>query len=114
MSVKSGGEWISSIDLENLAVGHPGVLEAAVIGIRHPKWDRRPLLIVQLKPDSKDEGPDILHFMEGKIMKMMDARRCRRRRCDSTYRDRQNQEDRIARTVRELQASRHLNTAGPT
>ena len=47
-------------------VGHPDVLEAAVIGIRHPKWDERPLLIVQLKPDSKAKGPDILHFMEGK------------------------------------------------
>ena len=67
--IKSGGEWISSIDLENLAVGHPDVLEAAVIGIRHPKWDERPLLIVQLKPDSKTKGADILHFMEGKIAK---------------------------------------------
>ena len=67
--IKSGGEWISSIDLENLAAGHPDVLEAAVIGIRHPKWDERPLLIVQLKPDSKTKGPDILRFMEGKIAK---------------------------------------------
>lgn len=67
--IKSGGEWISSIDLENLAVAHPDVLEAAVIGIRHPKWDERPLLIVQLKPDSKAKGPDILRFMEGKIAK---------------------------------------------
>ena len=47
--IKSGGEWISSIDLENLAVGHPAVAEAAVIGVYHPKWDERPLLIVQLK-----------------------------------------------------------------
>ena len=67
--IKSGGEWISSIDLENLAIGHPDVLEAAVIGIRHPKWDERPLLIVQLKPDSKTKGPDILQFMDGKIAK---------------------------------------------
>ncbi len=67
--IKSGGEWISSIELENLAVGHPDVLEAAVIGIRHPKWDERPLLIVQLKPDSKVNGPEILRFMEGKIAK---------------------------------------------
>ena len=44
--IKSGGEWISSIDLENLAIGHPCVAEAAVIGIRHPKWDERPLLAV--------------------------------------------------------------------
>ena len=47
--IKSGGEWISSIDLENLAVGHPKVAEAAVIGVRHPKWDERPLLVVVLK-----------------------------------------------------------------
>ncbi len=44
--IKSGGEWISSIDIENLAVGHPDVAEAAVIGIAHPKWDERPLLVV--------------------------------------------------------------------
>ena len=48
--IKSGGEWISSIDIENFAVGHPKVAEAAVIGVRHPKWDERPLLIVVLKP----------------------------------------------------------------
>ena len=53
--IKSGGEWISSIDLENLAVGHPEVAEAAVIGIRHPKWDERPLLIIIPK---KGESPD--------------------------------------------------------
>ena len=44
--IKSGGEWISSIDIENLAVGHPDVAEAAVIGVAHPKWDERPLLVV--------------------------------------------------------------------
>ena len=49
--IKSGGEWISSIDLENLAVGHPKVAEAAVIGVQHPKWDERPLLVVVLKKD---------------------------------------------------------------
>ena len=48
--IKSGGEWISSIELENLAVAHPDVAEAAVIGVRHPKWDERPLLIVVAKP----------------------------------------------------------------
>ena len=49
--IKSGGEWISSIDLENLAVGHPKVAEAAVIGVKHPKWDERPLLVIVLKKD---------------------------------------------------------------
>src|SRR5216683_2910198 len=67
--IKSGGEWISSIDLENLAVGHPAIAEAAVIGIHHPKWDERPLLIVQLKQGQTATREDILKFMEGKIAK---------------------------------------------
>lgn len=67
--IKSGGEWISSIDLENVAVGHPDVAEAAVIGVAHPKWDERPLLIVIPKKDKKPTREDILKFMEGKIAK---------------------------------------------
>lgn len=67
--IKSGGEWISSVELENLAAGHPEVLEAAVIGVPHPKWDERPLLIIQLKPNSKATGPDILKFLEGQTAK---------------------------------------------
>jgi fatty-acyl-CoA synthase len=67
--IKSGGEWISSIDLENLAVAHPAVAEAAVIGIHHPKWDERPLLIVQLKQGQSATREDILKFMDGKIAK---------------------------------------------
>ncbi len=67
--IKSGGEWISSIDLENLAVGHPKVAEAAVIGVRHPKWDERPLLIVVLKKDQAASKDEILSFMQGKIAK---------------------------------------------
>ncbi|MGJ4901080.1 fatty-acid--CoA ligase [Bradyrhizobium sp. HKCCYLS2058] len=67
--IKSGGEWISSIDLENLAVGHPAIAEAAVIGVYHPKWDERPLLIVQLKPGQTTTREDILKYMEGKIAK---------------------------------------------
>jgi 3-(methylthio)propionyl---CoA ligase len=67
--IKSGGEWISSIDLENLAVGHPKVAEAAVIGVKHPKWDERPLLIIVLKKDQAATKQDILGFMEGKIAK---------------------------------------------
>ena len=54
--IKSGGEWISSIDLENLAVGHPDVAEAAVIGVPHPRWDERPLLIVVRKPGRRCRG----------------------------------------------------------
>jgi len=67
--IKSGGEWISSIDLENIAMGHPAVAEAAVIGIHHPKWDERPLLVVVRKPDAEVTGPELLEFMSGKIAK---------------------------------------------
>jgi fatty-acyl-CoA synthase len=67
--IKSGGEWISSIDLENLAIGHPKVAEAAVIGVHHPKWDERPLLIVQLKQGQTATREDILKYMDGKIAK---------------------------------------------
>jgi fatty-acyl-CoA synthase len=67
--IKSGGEWISSIDLENLAVAHPKVAEAAVIGVSHPKWGERPLLVVVLKKDQTATKDDILGFMQGKIAK---------------------------------------------
>src|SRR5437899_5275883 len=65
--IKSGGEWISSIDLENLAVGHPAVAEAAVIGVKHPKWDERPLLVVVLRKDQSATRDEILKFMCGKV-----------------------------------------------
>jgi fatty-acyl-CoA synthase len=67
--IKSGGEWISSIDLENLAVAHPKVAEAAVIGVKHPKWDERPLLIIVLKSGERADKADILGFLAGKIAK---------------------------------------------
>jgi fatty-acyl-CoA synthase len=67
--IKSGGEWISSIDIENLAVGHPDVAEAAVIGVAHPKWDERPLLVVVVKEGRSPSKESILGFLEGKIAK---------------------------------------------
>jgi fatty-acyl-CoA synthase len=67
--IKSGGEWISSIEIENVAVGHPAVAEAAVIGIPHPKWDERPLLIVVTKPGERVAKQEILQFLDGKIAK---------------------------------------------
>ena len=67
--IKSGGEWISSIDIENIAVGHPAVAVAAVIGVAHPKWDERPLLVVQLKPGASATREDLLGFLDGKIAK---------------------------------------------
>lgn len=68
--IKSGGEWISSIDLENIAMAHPGVLEAAVIAISHPKWTERPLLVVVKKPNAEVTRDELLGFYEGKIVKM--------------------------------------------
>ena len=67
--IKSGGEWISSIDLENLAIGYPKVAEAAVIGVRHPKWDERPLMVIVLKEGQSATKEEILGFLEGKVAK---------------------------------------------
>jgi 3-(methylthio)propionyl---CoA ligase len=67
--IKSGGEWISSIDLENTAMAHPGVAEAAVVGVRHPKWDERPLLLVVRKPGAQLTREDMLAFFEGRVAK---------------------------------------------
>ena len=67
--IKSGGEWISSIDIENIAVGCPGVAEACVIGIAHPKWDERPLLLIVRDPDADVSKDDVLGYIKGKIAK---------------------------------------------
>ena len=67
--IKSGGEWISSIELENIAVGHPDVFEAAVIGVAHSKWDERPLLIVVRNEGSDVTGEELLTFYKGKVAK---------------------------------------------
>jgi fatty-acyl-CoA synthase len=67
--IKSGGEWISSIEIENVAVGCPGVVEAAVIGLAHPKWSERPLLIIVRDQGSEVDKETILAFLEGKIAK---------------------------------------------
>jgi acyl-CoA synthetase (AMP-forming)/AMP-acid ligase II len=65
--IKSGGEWISSIDLENVAVAHPDVAEAAAIGVPHPVWSERPILVVIPKPETKPDRASILAFLDGKI-----------------------------------------------
>ena len=67
--IKSGGEWISSIDLENTATNHPKVTEAAVIGVNHPKWTERPLLLVQAKDGEELSKDEILQWYEGKVAK---------------------------------------------
>ena len=67
--IKSGGEWISSIDLENEAVGCPGVAEAAVIAVSHPKWDERPLLLVVKEPDANIAKDEIIEHLRGSLAK---------------------------------------------
>ena len=67
--IKTGGEWISSIDLENAAMGHPAVAMAAVIGVKHPKWDERPLLFIVRKPGKTVEREEILAFLAERVAK---------------------------------------------
>ncbi|HWD23448.1 MAG TPA: 3-(methylthio)propionyl-CoA ligase [Burkholderiales bacterium] len=67
--IKSGGEWISSIDLENIAIAHPAVAEAAVIGVQHPKWDERPIVVAVKRPGHEVSREELLGFYEGKIAK---------------------------------------------
>src|SRR4051794_27664269 len=69
--IKSGGEWISSIDIENAAMGHPDVAEAAVIGLPHPKWAERPLLIVVPKPEAQPSKEALLGYLSGRMPKWM-------------------------------------------
>jgi fatty-acyl-CoA synthase len=67
--IKSGGEWISTIEIENLAVGHPKAALCAVIGAAHPKWDERPVLLVKLEPGAAATKEEFLAFLDGKIAK---------------------------------------------
>lgn len=67
--IKSGGEWISSIDLENAAMSHPGVLEACVIASRHPKWDERPLLLIIKRPDAELDEQAVLNTLRERVAK---------------------------------------------
>jgi 3-(methylthio)propionyl---CoA ligase len=67
--IKTGGEWISSIDLENAAMGHPAVAMAAVIGVKHPRWEERPLMFIVRKPDQPLECDEILAFLSQRVAK---------------------------------------------
>ena len=67
--IKSGGEWIGSIDLENIAMAHPAVLQAACIGVAHPKWAERPLLVVVKRPGASVSREELLAYFEGKVAK---------------------------------------------
>ena len=67
--IKSGGEWISSIDVENAVMGHPGVAEAAIIGVPHPKWQERPLLLVVKRPGHDVDGAGVLEYLSSRVVK---------------------------------------------
>ena len=67
--IKSGGEWISSIDVENIAMAHPAVAMAACVGMPHPKWDERPIIAVVKKPGAEVSVQELLNFYEGKTAK---------------------------------------------
>lgn len=67
--IKSGGEWISSIDIENIAMAHPAVAMAACVGMPHPKWDERPIVVVALRPGAQVTREELLKFYEGKTAK---------------------------------------------
>ena len=95
--IKSGGEWISSIEIENLVVSHPEVFEAAVIAISHPVWQERPLLLVQPKPGCQPEQTVDPGFPLRQNSEMVDAGRRGVRRKPAAHRDRQAVEDGAAR-----------------
>ncbi|MEM7320168.1 MAG: long-chain fatty acid--CoA ligase, partial [Pseudomonadota bacterium] len=67
--IKSGGEWISSVELENIAIGHPKLADAAVVGVPHPKWDERPLLVVVVNEGQDPSEEEILSCFDGEIAK---------------------------------------------
>ena len=67
--IKSGGEWISSIDVENIAMAHPAVAMAACVGMRHPKWDERPIIAVVKKTGMEVTRDELIAFFEGKTAK---------------------------------------------
>ncbi len=106
--IKSGGEWIGSIDLENIAMAHPAVAMAACIGARHPKWDERPLLVVVKKPGAEVTRDELIAFLRRQDRQVVDARRRRLRRRDPARRHRQDAEEQAARAVRRARVAHGL------
>ena len=106
--VRSGGEWISSIALENAAVGHPALAEAAVIAAPHPKWGERPLLVAVRRPGAEVDKAEILEFLRRQGRQVVAAGRCGVRRRAAAHGDRQDQEIRAARAVPGLPAADRL------
>ncbi len=97
--IKSGGEWISSIEIENLAMSHPDVFEAAVIAVAHPVWQERPLLIVQPRDGRKPIQAVARRLPGRQTAEMASPGRCRVRRQPAAHRDRQAVEDGVAPTL---------------
>ncbi len=97
--IKSGGEWISSVDLENALMGHPAVKEAAVIGVPHPKWQERPLAVVVLNEGAKADPAELREFLGGEIREVAIAGRVRVRQGNSAHVGGQIPQDGAARAV---------------
>ena len=106
--IKSGGEWIGSIDIENIAMAHPAVAMAACIAAKHAKWDERPLLIVVPKPGATPTRRRAARFLRGQDRQVVDARRRAFRRGHSARRHRQDAEEPPARPVRRAPARAQL------
>ena len=100
--VKSGGEWISSIQLENIAVAHPDVAEAAIVAARHPKWDERPLLLLTAKPGHTIDPAAVLATYAGPGRQMVDPGRGHRGGRAAAHRHRQAEQARPAATLPRL------------
>ena len=103
--IKSGGEWISSIDLENIAVAHPAIAEAAVIGVAHPKWDERPIVVAVKKAGAEVSQRGAAQVLRGQDREVVDARRRGVRRRAAAHRDRQALEAHAAAAVQGLPAA---------
>ena len=101
--IKSGGEWISSLDLENALMGHPAVKEAAVIGVPHPKWQERPLAVVVLNEGAKAEAAELREFLAREIREVAIARCVCVRQGNSAHVGGKIPQDGAARTVRRLE-----------
>jgi acyl-CoA synthetase (AMP-forming)/AMP-acid ligase II len=111
--IKSGGEWIGSIDLENIAMAHPAVAMAGCIGVKHPRWDERPLLVVVKKPMQRRRGRRCSRSTKAD-RQVVDARRRGLRRLHSAGRDGQDAEAQAARAARGVHAADGLMAATKT
>ena len=101
--IKSGGEWISSVDLENALMAHPAIAEAAVIAIPHEKWDERPLAVCVLREGQTATPDELREFLAPELRQVVAARRVRVRGRDPEDGGRQVPQDGAARAVRRTQ-----------